>query len=136
MVSETRRIGCSFMKTWNSKDCFFCQGLNTIKLVLAKFKESRFAANQVDNLFDNSFSQLFDNSFSQLFDNSFSQNSLFLAKSKYLGELKDNRNCLIKAPFGWCSKSLVLFCNTPAIQTSCYLSICSSESHFKTYFLI
>ena len=28
------------------------QGLNTIKLVLDKFKESRFAANQVDNLFN------------------------------------------------------------------------------------
>ena len=58
MVSETRRIGCSFTETWNSNDCLFCQGLNTIKLVLDKFKESRFAANQVDNLFNSLFNVL------------------------------------------------------------------------------
>ena len=27
MVSETLRIGCSFMETWNSNDSVFCQGL-------------------------------------------------------------------------------------------------------------
>ena len=34
MVSETRGIGCSFMKTRNSNKCFFSGGLNTIKIVL------------------------------------------------------------------------------------------------------
>ena len=58
MVSETRKMGCSFIETWNSYDCLFCQGLNTIKLVLDKFKESRFAANQVDNLFNALFNVL------------------------------------------------------------------------------
>ena len=48
MVSETRRIDCSFIETWNLNDGFFYQDLNTIKLVLDNFRESRFAANQVD----------------------------------------------------------------------------------------
>ena len=53
MVSETRRIDCSFIyRNLKFKRLLFCQGVNTIKLVADKFKENRFAASQVENLFN------------------------------------------------------------------------------------
>ena len=41
------------------KQLLFCRGLNTIKLVLDRFRESRFAANQVDKLFSSLFNVSF-----------------------------------------------------------------------------
>ena len=53
MISETRRIDCSFIyRNLKFKRLLFCQGVNTIKLVVDKFKENRFAASQVENLFN------------------------------------------------------------------------------------
>ena len=52
MVSETRGDSLLVYENMKFKQLVF---LNTIKLVLDRFRESRFAANQVDNLFSSLF---------------------------------------------------------------------------------
>ena len=54
IVSDTRRIGHNL----KFKELPFCEDLKTMKLVLDKFRESIFAANQVENLSNSLFNIL------------------------------------------------------------------------------
>ena len=56
-VSLTCSILCSFTLIYIGKWYFFCLGLNNIKFVFFRFKESLLALNQADNLLSSELSE-------------------------------------------------------------------------------
>ena len=57
-VSLTCAIVLSFITMLKLEECFFCRGLNSIKFVLVKFRDSLFALNQFDSLSSSQFKVL------------------------------------------------------------------------------